>query len=427
MKTTRSEELFARARQALVGGVNSPVRAFKSVGMNPLFIERAAGSRIYDADGNGYIDYVGSWEPMILGHAHPQVVEAVTAAARKGTSFGAPTEAEIGLAEKIKEAVPSVELLRFCNSGNEATQGALRAARAFTGREKVVKFDGCYHGSVDALLVKAGSGATTLGVADSAGVPAGAVATTLTAEFNNLLSVLDRVEESPGEIAVVLLEVIPGNMGVIAPDLAFLQGLRSLCDREGIILIFDEVMTGFRVAWGGAQSLFEITPDLSTFGKVIGGGFPVGAYGGKAEIMEQVAPLGAAYQAGTLSGNPVAMAAGVATLAVLAEENCFPDLVEKSGALMEAFGDAAREAGVPLVTTHFGGMMGFFFSEKPVRNYREALEVDNRLFPKFFQGLLEQGVYIAPSPYEALFVSTVHREEDLEKTAAAVRRALANL
>ena len=427
MKTTRSEELFGRAQLALVGGVNSPVRAFKSVGMNPLFIERAAGSRIYDADGNEYIDYVGSWGPMILGHAHPQVLEAVTAAARNGTSFGAPTEAEIRLAEKIKGAVPSVELLRFCNSGNEATQGALRAARAFTGREKVVKFDGCYHGSVDALLVKAGSGATTLGVADSAGVPAGAVATTLSAEFNNLQSLIEVVEESPGEIAVVLLEAIPGNMGVVAPDLAFLRGLRALCDREGIVLIFDEVMTGFRVAWGGAQSLFEITPDLSTFGKVIGGGFPVGAYGGKADIMEQVAPLGAAYQAGTLSGNPVAMAAGAATLTVLAEGDCFADLAEKAGALMEAFGEAARKAGVPLVTTHFGGMMGFFFSEKPVRNYREALEVDNRLFPKFFRGLLEEGVYIAPSPYEALFVSAAHREEDLEKTGTAVRRVLANL
>ena len=427
MKTTRSDELFGRAQLALVGGVNSPVRAFKSVGMNPLFIERAAGSRIYDADGNEYIDYVGSWGPMILGHAHPQVLEAVMAAARNGTSFGAPTEGEIGLAEKIKGAVPSVELLRFCNSGNEATQGALRAARAFTGREKVVKFDGCYHGSVDALLVKAGSGATTLGVADSAGVPAGAVATTLSAEFNNLQSLIELVEESPGEIAVVLLEAIPGNMGVVAPDLAFLQGLRSLCDREGIVLIFDEVMTGFRVAWGGAQSLFEITPDLSTFGKVIGGGFPVGAYGGKADIMERVAPLGAAYQAGTLSGNPVAMAAGAATLTVLEEGDCFPDLAEKAGALMEAFSEAARKAGVPLVTTYFGGMMGFFFSEKPVRNYGEALEVDNRLFPKFFRGLLEEGVYIAPSPYEALFVSAAHREEDLEKTAAAVRRVLANL
>jgi glutamate-1-semialdehyde 2,1-aminomutase len=423
----RSVELFARARESIVGGVNSPVRAFKSVGMNPLFIQRGAGSKIYDVDGNGYVDYVGSWGPLILGHAHPQILEAVTRALRDGTSFGAPTEAEVLLAEKVKEAVPSLERLRFVNSGNEATQGAIRAARGFTGRDQVVKFAGCYHGSVDSLLVKAGSGATTLGVADSAGVPASIAGTTLVADFNDLQSVVDLVDEFPGEIAAVILEFIPGNMGVIQPELTFLRGLRDLCDREGILLICDEVMTGFRVARGGAQSLFEITPDLSTFGKVIGGGFPVGAYGGRADVMGKVAPEGSVYQAGTLSGNPVAMAAGLATLSVLEDETLFSDLAGKSSFLVGQFQSIAQQRGIPLVTACFGGMFGFFFSEAPVRNYDDALATRTELYPRFFKGMLLGGVYLAPSPFEAAFVSTAHGQEDLEHTVAAFRSVLAHL
>ncbi|MCZ6556326.1 MAG: glutamate-1-semialdehyde 2,1-aminomutase [SAR324 cluster bacterium] len=427
MSRTKSVELFERSRLSIPGGVNSPVRAFKSVGMNPLFIQRASGSKIHDADGNEYIDYVGSWGPMILGHAHPEVAGAVTEAIAQGTSFGAPTEREVQLAEMVKAAVPSVDLLRFVNSGNEASQGALRVARGFTGRDKIVKFEGCYHGSVDALLVKAGSGATTLGVPDSAGVPASFVKTTLLAEFNNLQSVIDQIEEHSGEVAAVLLEAIPGNMGVVAPELAFLQGLRSLCDREGIVLIFDEVMTGFRVALGGAQSLFEITPDLSIFGKIIGAGFPVGAYGGRSDIMEQVAPLGPVYQAGTLSGNPVAMAAGIATLGRLQEPDFYAALAERSRNLMEGLQSSAKEAGIPMQVTVFGGMMGMFFSDKPVRNYQEALATDSDVFVRFFRGMLDAGIYLAPSPFEALFMSSAHSDDDVAKTQDAARKVLTNL
>jgi glutamate-1-semialdehyde 2,1-aminomutase len=420
----KSLELYERARHSIVGGVNSPVRAFKAVGMSPLFIQRGKGSRIYDADGNEYIDYVGSWGPLILGHADERVLEAVHAALREGTSFGAPTELEVRLAEKVKELVPSVELLRFVNSGNEATQGALRAARGFTGRDKVIKFAGCYHGSVDSLLVKAGSGATTLGVPDSAGVPEAFVETTLLAEFNDLQSVLDQVDENSGEIAAILLEVIPGNMGVIDPNLAFLQGLRGVCDREGIVLIFDEVMTGFRVARGGAQALFEITPDLTTFGKIIGGGFPVGGYGGRADIMSCVAPEGPVYQAGTLSGNPVAMAAGLATLTALEDDALYADLSLKCQTLSDGLLSLASEFGIPIETTHFGGMFGFFFAARPVRNYKDALACDAARYTRFFKGMLQQGVYLAPSAYEALFLSTAHSEEDLERTIAAARRVV---
>lgn len=420
----KSAELYSRAMESMVGGVNSPVRAFKSVGMNPLFVERGLGAKVYDADGNEYIDYVGSWGPLILGHANESILEAVFAAIRNGTSFGAPTEKEVLLAEKMRAAVPSLEKVRFVNSGNEATQGALRVARGFTGRDRVIKFAGCYHGSVDSLLVKAGSGATTLGVADSAGVPASFVETTLLAEFNDLQSVVERVEEYPGEIAAVILEFIPGNMGVISPDLPFLQGLRSLCDREGIVLICDEVMTGFRVARGGAQSLFDIAPDLSTFGKVIGGGFPVGAYGGRADIMAQVAPEGPVYQAGTLSGNPVAMAAGLATLSVLEDESVYADLTGKSNALLEQLGGIAKEKGISWQASNFGGMFGFFFSEKPVKNYSDALASNTDIYPDFFQGMLRNGIYLAPSPFEAAFVSTAHGDAELDKTVEAFRATL---
>jgi glutamate-1-semialdehyde 2,1-aminomutase len=427
MGRSTSEKLFERAGLSIAGGVNSPVRAFKSVGMTPPFIQRAEGSRIVDVDGNTYVDYVGSWGPMILGHTDSRVISAVKEAMELGTSFGAPTEKEIVLAEMVKAAVPSVDMLRFVNSGNEATQGALRAARGYTGREYVIKFEGCYHGSVDALLVKAGSGATTLGIPDSAGVPAGAVATTLPADFNDLQSVIDAVEERAGEVAAIMLEVIPGNMGVIVPDLKFLQGLRSLCDREGIVLIFDEVMTGFRVALGGAQSLFEITPDLSTFGKVIGGGLPVGAYGGKADIMTRVAPLGPVYQAGTLSGNPMAMAAGIATLRVLQDADFFADLARKSHTLMDGLLASAREAGIGLEIAVFGGMMGMFFSDSPVRNYQDALATDTEVFTRFFRGMLEEGIYLAPSPFEALFMSAAHSEEDIARTQEAAHKVLTSL
>ncbi|HKI97189.1 MAG TPA: glutamate-1-semialdehyde 2,1-aminomutase [bacterium] len=423
----RSTELFARAQQSIVGGVNSPVRAFRSVGMGPLFIQRGHGSRIVDVDGNEFIDYVGSWGPLILGHAHEAVLEAVQRVLRNGTSFGAPTELEVQLAEQVKDFVPSLERLRFVNSGNEATQGALRVARGFTGRDYVVKFAGCYHGSVDSLLVKAGSGATTLGVADSKGVPAASAGTTLVAEFNDLDSVIQLVEEYPGEIAAVILEYIPGNMGVIAPELPFLRGLRDLCDREGMLLICDEVMTGFRVARGGAQSLFDVPPDLSTFGKVIGGGFPVGAYGGRADVMAHIAPEGPVYQAGTLSGNPVAMAAGLATLKLLEDESVYSDLAAKTQRLTDAFSQIAGEGGVALQTTCFGGMFGFFFGDARVRNYTDALASRGDLYPHFFRGMLEHGVYLAPSPYEAAFVSTAHSDADLEQTIEAFRYAVGHL
>jgi glutamate-1-semialdehyde 2,1-aminomutase len=419
----RSVDLFERAQQSIVGGVNSPVRAFKSVGMGPLFIQRGHGSRIEDVDGNEFIDYVGSWGPLILGHAHEAVLEAVQRVLRDGTSFGAPTELEVQLAEQVIAACPSVERLRFVNSGNEATQGALRVARGFTGRERVVKFAGCYHGSVDSLLVKAGSGATTLGVADSKGVPAGFVETTLVATFNDLQSVLDRVDEYPGEIAAVILEYIPGNMGVIAPELGFLRGLRDVCDREGILLVCDEVMTGFRVARGGAQALLDVQPDLSTFGKVIGGGFPVGAYGGRADVMAQVAPVGGVYQAGTLSGNPVAMAAGLATLREL-DGDVYAELGAKTKRLTDAFREAAAAKGIGLQTACFGGMFGFFFADAPVRDYDDALASRGDLYPRFFRGMLEKGVYLAPSPYEAAFVSTAHSDADLERTIEAFRYAV---
>ncbi len=422
--TETSAALYDRARQSLVGGVNSPVRAFKSVGMTPLFIKRGAGSKIIDADGNSFIDYVGSWGPLILGHADPRVLEAIRKVLADGTSFGAPTELEILLAEKVKGFMPSIELVRFVNSGGEAAAGVLRLARGFTGREKIIKFAGCYHGSLDSLLVKAGSGATTLGIPDSAGVPASVAETTLVAEFNDLQSVTDLVEEYPGEIAAVILEMIPGNMGLVPPDLEFLRGLRNLCDREGILLISDEVMSGFRVARGGAQSLFGITPDLTLFGKVIGGGMPVGAYGGRADIMRKLAPEGPVYQGGTLSGNPVAMAAGIATLDVLEDDGVYAELSQKSARLMDGLKDIGREAGVPIQTASFGGLMGFFFNAKPVRNYTDALTSDVPGFVRFYRGMLAEGVYLAPSAFEALFMSLAHSDADLDHTLTAARKVL---
>ncbi|MBF0287456.1 MAG: glutamate-1-semialdehyde 2,1-aminomutase [SAR324 cluster bacterium] len=424
MKLQQSVQLFQRARQSLVGGVNSPVRAFKSVGLSPVFIQKGKGSKIYDVDGNEYIDYVGSWGPLILGHCNETVITAVEKALASGTSFGAPTEGEIVLAEMIKEAVPSIELLRLVNSGSEATSGAIRAARGYTGRDKILKFEGCYHGSIDSLLVQAGSGATTLGKPDSDGVPQAFVDLTLLAEYNNLDSVVEQVESHPGEIAAVIVEPVPGNMGMILPEHGFLSGLRSLCDREGILLIFDEVMTGFRVDYGGAQALLNIQPDLTTFGKVIGGGFPVGGYGGRQDIMLTVAPEGSVYQAGTLSGNPVAVAAGIATLTVLKRNTVYADLSENSSWLVNEMKSHCQKKGIPLQCSQMGAMFGFFFSEKPVRHYQDALQTDVGQFKVFFKSMLQAGIYLAPSAFESLFMSTAHTEEDLEKTAKAIQQSL---
>ena len=423
MQARISSELFQRAQQRIPGGVNSPVRAFKAVGGNPIFIKRASGSRLYDVDGNEYLDYIGSWGAMILGHAHEQVTAALENTLRQGTSFGAPTAGEVRLAELINEAVPSVELVRLVNSGSEAAMGVLRVARGYTGRDKIIKFEGCYHGSVDALLVKAGSGATTLGIPDSPGVPDSFTEHTLLAEFNNLNSVLELVETHPEEIAGIILEPVAGNMGMIAPERNFLQGLRDLCDRAGILLIFDEVMTGFRVDFGGAQELFNIIPDLSLFGKVIGGGLPVGAYGGRQDIMLKVAPAGPVYQAGTLSGNPIAVAAGLATLELLKSENPFPELACKSAWLTQELQSAAKKVGIPLQTVCMGGLFGLFFSADPIRNYQDALKSDTARFTKFFQSMLRQGIYLPPSAFESLFLSTAHSDDDLEQTVVAARTA----
>jgi len=424
MQITQSTQLFSRAQQRIPGGVNSPVRAFKSVNMTPLFITRAQGSKLYDVDGNEFIDFVGSWGPMILGHAHTEVVRKLEETLLKGTSFGAPTAGEILLAEMVCEAVPSVEMLRLVNSGSEAAMAVLRVARGYTGRDKIIKFEGCYHGSVDPLLIQAGSGAMTLGIPDSPGVPASFVEHTLQAKFNDLDSVIKLVEENSSKIAAVIIEPVAGNMGMIPPVHGFLQGLRDLCDREGILLIFDEVMTGFRVDYGGAQALFGVLPDMSIFGKIIGGGLPVGAYGGRQDIMLQVAPAGPVYQAGTLSGNPLAVAAGLSTLEILRKGNPYPELGQKTSWLSGEFQSAAESAGVPLQTQAMGGMFGFFFSETPVRNYQDALNSDVERFTRFFRSMLNQGIYLAPSAFESLFVSTAHSEKDLERTARAFRKAL---
>ena len=425
MKISESKKLFSRAQEVMPGGVNSPVRAFKSVQSEPLFITHAKGSRLFDADGNSFIDYIGSWGPMILGHAHPRITSEIEKAVQKGTSFGTPTEGEIELAEMISDAVPSVEMVRLVNSGSEAAMAALRVARGFTGRDKIIKFEGCYHGSVDALLVKAGSGATTIGIPDSPGVPQSFTEHTLSAPFNDLDAVIELTENFPDEIAAIVLEPVAGNMGMIPPEHGFLQGLRELCDREGILLIFDEVMTGFRVDFSGAQALFQVMPDLSIFGKVIGGGLPVGAYGGRREIMLQVAPAGPVYQAGTLSGNPIAVSAGKTMLKILKEEDPYADLGRKTATLNEALSDAAKKKGIPLQTCSMGGMFGFFFSGKKVRNYEDALKCNSDYFITFFREVLSRGIYLAPSPFESLFLSSSHSEADLDQTIEAFQHGLA--
>jgi len=427
MQINQSSSLFARAQLRIPGGVNSPVRAFKSVRSTPLFIREGKGSHITDVDGNDYIDYIGSWGPLILGHCHPEVMAAVEEALHQGASFGTPTEGEVHLAELICTAVNSVEMVRLTNSGTEASMAAIRVARGYTGRDKIIKFEGCYHGSVDSLLVKAGSGVMTLGLPDSPGVPASFVEHTLLADFNNLESVTDLFDEYGPEIAAVVLEPVAGNMGMVVPDLDFLKGLRNLCDVHGSLLVFDEVMTGFRVDYGGAQEIFGIIPDMTIFGKVIGGGLPVGAYGGRQDVMLMVAPAGPVYQAGTLSGNPLAVAAGRKTLEILQAPDIYAELSQKSNWLIDEMQQSAGQNGIPLQTNVMGGMFGFFFAEKPVRNYQDAAESDQDRFRKFFMGMLKEGIYLAPSAFESGFISMAHTEEDLEKTAAACRKVMATL
>ena len=425
MDTSKSDALFERAKRCMPGGVNSPVRALKSVGRNPLFIERARGARLWDADGNEFIDFVGSWGPMILGHAHPRVVEAVKRAAERGTSFGAPTELEVGMAELIRRLVPSVEIIRMVNSGTEATMSAIRLARAFTGRSKIIKFEGCYHGHADPFLIKAGSGALTLGVPDSPGVTAGVAADTLTATFNDLASVEALASRHDGHIAGLIVEPVVGNMGCIPPSPGFLEGLRRICTAHGILLIFDEVMTGFRLAPGGAQELFGVTPDLTTLGKIIGGGLPVGAYGGRKEIMDLVSPNGPMYQAGTLSGNPLAMAAGFETLSVLHDDpDAYTRLEARGKRLSDGIQKNIRDLGLPLVQNRVGSMSTLFFTGSPVSDYRTAVASDTGKFARYYREMLKSGIYLAPSQFEAGFVSLAHTDEEIDKTIDANCRAL---
>lgn len=421
---THSRKLFARAQQTLPGGVNSPVRAFRSVNMDPLFIASGKGSRIRDVDGKEYIDYVGSWGPLILGHAHEEVLETLRLTAEKGTSFGAPTELEIEIGEKICAMVPSVEMVRMVNSGTEATMSAIRLARGYSGRDKIIKFEGCYHGHGDSFLIKAGSGALTLGQPDSPGVPADLARHTLVADFNDLNSVERLFTEYPQEIAAVIIEPIAGNMGVIPADEDFLKGLRQLCDQYGSLLIFDEVMTGFRVHPGGAQALYPITPDLTTLGKVIGGGLPAAAYGGKKEIMQHIAPAGPVYQAGTLSGNPLAMAAGLKTLQIISRAGFFEQLNRKANTFFHACRSLIEERNWPLSLNFVNSMGCLFFREGGVSDYKTATQSDTAQFARYFKGLLEEGVYIAPSQFEALFISAAHSDGDLEATLQAMRKVL---
>ena len=419
---------FKKAQQYIPGGVNSPVRAFKSVGGAPVFINKASGAYMVDMDGKQYIDYVGSWGPMILGHAHPQVVKAVQEAAESGLSFGAPTEAETTLAQKICELIPSIDQVRMVSSGTEATMSALRLARGFTKRDKVLKFEGCYHGHADSFLVKAGSGALTLGEPNSAGITQGVAKDTLTLPFNDIDAVKALFKEVGDEIAAVIVEPIAGNMNFIVPQDEFLATLRQCCDMHGSVLIFDEVMTGFRVGLKGAQGLFGVTPDLTTFGKVIGGGMPVGAFGGRADIMGSIAPLGPVYQAGTLSGNPIAMAAGLKTLELISVDGFYESLDKKLTQLLISLTEAAEKANVPFYADSRGGMFGLFFTESDnVSSFDEVMNCDQERFKQFFHGMLEKGIYMAPSAFEAGFISAAHTQEDIDKTVQAAKHVFASL
>jgi len=424
LKTERSAEAFARAEALMPGGVSSPVRAFRAVGGGPLFIASGRGSTIRDLDGNAFLDYVMSWGPLILGHAHPKVVSAVRVALEDGSSFGAPTMREVRLAEEIAAAMPAVEQIRFVNSGTEAVMSALRVARAATGRPGVLKFEGCYHGHADALLVEAGSGAMTFGAPSSAGVPPEAVRHTYLAPFNDLAAAERTIASSGDEMAAIIVEPVVGNMGVVPPEPGFLEGLRALADGSGALLIFDEVVTGFRVARGGAAARFAVKPDLVTLGKIIGGGLPVGAYGGRRDLMQRVSPVGPVYQAGTLSGNPLAMAAGIATLDALADPGAYETLEERSRALEEGLAAAVAESGARARVQRVGSMLSLFFTDRPVRDYTSARQSDTAAYGRFFHGMLERGMYLPPSQFEAWFVSLAHSADDVARTVEAARQVL---
>ena len=422
MNLATSQNLFKRALKLIPGGVNSPVRACKSVGADPVFINRAQGCLIFDADGNHYIDYIGSWGPLILGHRHPAVIEAITSVLERGTSFGAPIDLEVQLAQMVVEAVPSVEMVRMVNSGTEATMSAVRLARGVTQRDTIIKFDGCYHGHADTLLVAAGSGVATLGIPGSPGIPESVVRHTLSLPYNDT-DCFKKIMERQGElVAGIIVEPVAGNMGLVPPAQGFLEALRGLADRYGSILIFDEVMTGFRVAYGGAQALYGVTPDLTCFGKIIGGGLPVGAYGGKRELMSGIAPQGAVYQAGTLSGNPVAMAAGIATLKQIQKDGFYEALDAKAQVLLSGLEQAAIKADIPVQAKRVGSMLGLFFNAKEVRNFDDAKTCDLNRFSAFFNGMRQNGVYIAPSQFEALFLSSAHDTEHIERTIKAAEK-----
>ncbi|MBW2612660.1 MAG: glutamate-1-semialdehyde 2,1-aminomutase [Deltaproteobacteria bacterium] len=427
MNHERSKKLFQHAKEVIPGGVNSPVRACKSVGRDPVFIDHAEGCMVYDADGNSYIDYVGSWGPMILGHRHPVVVSAIKATLERGTSFGAPTDLEIELAEMVIAAVPSIDTVRFVNSGTEATMSAIRLARGVTGRDLIVKFDGCYHGHADTLLVEAGSGVATLGIPGSPGVPEAFAAQTISIPYNDTESMNRVMAEKGQDVACVIVEPVAGNMGLVPPEEGFLAALREATQKSGSILIFDEVITGFRVSRGGAQDLYDVMPDLTTLGKIIGGGMPVGAYGGRKAIMDQIAPDGPVYQAGTLSGNPLAMAAGIATLTELNKPGVYAELDQKTDHLVKGLKEAAAASGIPVQVDRVGSVLGMFFRDKPVKNMDDAKSCDLDRFTKYYNAMLEKGIYLAPSQFESGFVSTAHREEQIDNTIRTVKAVMEQL